>query len=152
MLFQKPNAGYTKGAWSSVAFFNTVLLLLKGRLLMNSTVLLSSSVGNSHFFQKVLCWLFWVIVLYHLHIASWNPDPMKLVRILWILESLTFHTILMYWPRNDHTVESITELSDCWKVLVCMHTMSISLSICFFGRLCIRNLTACKTVNNISIF
>jgi len=29
MLFLKPNVDYTKGVWSSAAFFNAVLLLLK---------------------------------------------------------------------------------------------------------------------------
>lgn len=52
MLFQKPNVGYTKGVWSSVAFFNTVLLSLKRKFVMKFTVFLSSYAGNFLGFSK----------------------------------------------------------------------------------------------------
>lgn len=56
---------------------------------VSCAALLRSAAGSSWCSQEGR------VALGRLHTVSWSPDPMKLVRILWIWESLTFRTVLI---------------------------------------------------------
>lgn len=97
------------------------------------------SYGGNIFWGISECYIdcFGSLCIKHLETTSWSQDSMKLVRALWVS---VFDILYCVYKCIMITQVKLMKVSDYQKGLVCVFTMSISISVCF-GRWCIRDLT-----------